>query len=439
MTGNIIGIRREDKNIWERRAPLTPFQVGELIKREGLRFQVQHSEIRAFSDDEYQRAGAEVRKDISDCPVVLGIKEMPLDFFRPERSYLFFAHVIKGQAKNMPMLKRMMELGCSLIDYEKITDDEGRRLIFFGRFAGIAGMIDTLSGLGKRLEVFGLKTPFLEVKLAHEYERVEVAKNAIAQIGERIRKEGLPDRLVPFIIGVTGYGNVAKGAGEVLSALGTTLITPDDLPEVIKGGDAKTIYQVVFKERDTVEPKEPGHSFDLNEYYARPDLYRSRFERYLPYLSVLVNCIYWDSRYPRLVTKEYLRQAFRAGDLRLIIIGDISCDIEGSIEATIRATNPGEPFFVYDPVSDKALDGIKGEGIPIMAVDNLPCELAVDSSAEFGQALMPFVPVLAQTDFKKDFDALDLPLPLKRALIVHKGVLTKDYQYLERFLERSDR
>uniref|UniRef100_A0A7V3PS70 Saccharopine dehydrogenase (NAD(+), L-lysine-forming) n=1 Tax=candidate division WOR-3 bacterium TaxID=2052148 RepID=A0A7V3PS70_UNCW3 len=434
---NIIGIRREDKNRWERRAPLTPAQIFWLISRHHLRFQVQHSTIRAFPDSEYQQAGAEVREDLSDCPVTLGIKEMPIGFFLPERTYIFFAHVIKGQPGNMPMLRRLMELNCSLIDYEKVTDEQGRRLIFFGRYAGIAGMIDTLAGLGKRLAVQGIVTPFLEAKLAHEYERYEVARKEISKIGELIRNKGLPQQIAPLIIGVTGYGNVAKGAGEILSALGAIPVSPADLPAVINESDRWNIYQVTFKEEHLVAPVAADRSFDLQEYYHHPERYCSKFQEYLPYLSVLVNCIYWDNRYPRLVTRDYLATAFRTAKLRLIIIGDISCDIEGSIEATVKANEPGAPFFVYDPLNRSIQDGVEGSGIVIMAVDNLPCELAVDSSTEFGNALMPFIPALSATDFTRPLDRLELPAPLRRALILHQGRLTPEFQYLEKYVEKG--
>ncbi len=288
MVRNVIGIRREDKNIWERRVPLTPDQLRQLIVEYGLRFAVQSSPIRIFSDEEFRQAGAEVREDIADCPIVLGVKEMPVNFFRPQGTYMFFAHVIKGQPHNMKMLKRMMELGCSLLDYEKITDEQGKRLVFFGRFAGIAGMIDTIAALGRRLKVLGWETTFQEAKLAHEYQRVDKAKEAIAQIGEAVRRNGLPEELAPLVIGVTGYGNVARGAGEILTALGTTLVTPADLPALLKEGKKDQIYQVVFKEEDTVEPKNPEEKFDLSQYFNHPELYRAKFERHLPYLSVLV-------------------------------------------------------------------------------------------------------------------------------------------------------
>ena len=146
-----IGIRREDKNIWESRTPLTPEQIKELSKDEHIGFIVQKSKTRAYSDNEYEKAGALVQEDLSPSSVVLAIKEIPIEFFQPKKTYIFFSHTIKGQKYNMPMLKRMMDLQCTLIDYEKIVDDKGRRLLFFGNYAGYAGMIDTLWALGQRL------------------------------------------------------------------------------------------------------------------------------------------------------------------------------------------------------------------------------------------------------------------------------------------------
>ena len=431
-----IGIRREDKNVWERRSPLIPEQVGQLIGEQGLSFVVQRSEIRTFSDAEYREVGAEVGDDLSGCPVVLGIKEIPDPAFLPRHTYIFFSHVIKGQHHNMPMLRRMMDLGCSLIDYEKMTDEAGRRLVFFGRFAGIAGMVDTLAGLGERLETQGMQTPFSRVRLAHEYGRVDLAKAAIAEVGRDIVELGLPAELSPFVVGVTGYGHVAKGAWEMLEALGATEVDPVDLPTLAAKGDRHAVYRVMFREEHMVEPKEIGHRFDLKEYFGRPELYRSKFEDHLPHLSALLNCIYWDARYPRLVTKPWLKQAFGASRRpKLAAIGDISCDIDGSIEATVKATEPGEPFFVYQPETGAVRDGVEGEGMLLMTVDNLPCELPFDSSREFGVALMPFVPAIARTDFSLPLEKLDLPGPIRRALILHRGRLTPEYSYIEKFLK----
>ncbi len=429
-----IGIRREDKNAWERRSPLIPEQVGQLIGEHGLSFVIQRSELRTFSDAEFREVGAEVSDELSACPVVLGIKEIPESAFQSGHTYIFFSHTIKGQHYNMPMLRKMMELGCSLIDYEKMTDEAGRRLVFFGRFAGIAGLVDTLAGLGERLETQGIQTPFSRVRLAHEYGRVDLARAALAEVGRDIVEQGLPAELSPFVVGVTGYGHVAKGAWEMLDALGATEVEPVDLPALAARGDRHTAYRVMFREEHIVEPTEVGHRFDLKEYFAKPDLYRSRFENHLPHLSVLTNCIYWDARYPRLVTKDWLKRSFAAGRPKLAAMGDISCDIEGSIEATSKATEPGEPFFVYDPATGAVRDGVEGEGVLLMTVDNLPCELPFDSSREFGVALMPFVPAIARTDFSRPLDKLDLPGPIRRALILHRGRLTPEFAYIEKYL-----
>lgn len=429
-----VGIRREEKNVWERRSPLIPEQVGRLIGEHGLQFTVQHSDIRVFSDDEFREVGARVSEDVSDCGLVLGVKEIPAAAFQAGQTYAFFAHVIKGQLHNMPMLARMMALGCSLVDYEKITDDSGRRLVFFGRFAGIAGMVDTLAGLGQRLSRLGFTTPFARIRLAHEYGRVELAKAAVESVGRDIVEQGLSEPLSPLVIGVTGYGHVAKGSWEILDALNATEVEPVDLPALAATGDRHAVYRVMFREEHMVEPVRLGHRFDLKEYFSRPELYRSRFEEHLPYLTALANCIYWDSRYPRLVTRDWLKQAF-ANRPRLTIIGDISCDIEGSIEATVRATDPGRPFFTFEPGSGRVRDGIEGPGVVVMAVDNLPCELPFDASREFGTALVPFVPALARADFTRPLDQLKLPGPVRRALILHRGQLTPEFAYIERFLK----
>jgi saccharopine dehydrogenase (NAD+, L-lysine-forming) len=335
------------------------------------------------------------------------------------------------------MLRRMIDQRCSLIDYEKITDDAGRRLVFFGRFAGIAGMVDTLAGVGQRLTRFGYDTPFKRMKLAHEYGRVDLAKAAVAEVGRDIVEQGLPQELSPFIIGVTGYGHVAKGAWEMLDALGATEVEPVDLPALVADGNRKAVYRVMFREERMVEPVELGHRFELKEYFAQPQLYRSQFERHLPYLSVMANCIYWDARYPRLITREWLKQAHAAKRPKLVAVGDISCDIDGSVEATVKATEPGAPFYVYDPQAHVARDGVDGDGLLMMTVDNLPCELPFDASREFGVALSPFVPALARTDFGKPLEKLDLPGPMRRALVLHRGQFPPEFEYIKRHLERS--
>jgi alpha-aminoadipic semialdehyde synthase len=434
---NTIGLRREDKNQWERRVPLTPPQVARLVQQHHLKFLVQPSPIRAFSDEAYAATGATVQDDLSVAEVIMAIKEIPIELLQPGKTYLFFSHTIKGQPHNMPLLRRLLDLGCQLLDYERVVDEHNRRLIFFGQHAGLAGMIDTLRALGQRLAWEGIATPLAHIRPTYEYADLPTAQSDIRAVGQRFIEEGLPLVLTPLVIGLAGYGNVSRGAQAILDLLPTRQITPAELLTLAEREDLdrNVIYKVVFKEEDTVEPLIEGQPFDLAEFFQHPERYRSRFNQYLPHLTVLVNCIYWDARYPRLLTKEAARQLFsRAAPPKLRVIGDISCDIEGGIELTIQATEPHAPSFVWDPATDTAIEGVAGHGPVIMAVDNLPCELPVESSTSFGEALLPFIPALATCDFGVDFEQCALPPELKRATIVYHGELTPEYQYLEKFI-----
>ena len=184
----VLGIRREDKNKWERRVPIIPEHIKELKEKYGINTIIQPSQIRAFSDKQYKEAGATVNEEIS-ASVILAIKEIPISYFEPDKTYVFFSHTIKGQEHNIPMLRKMMELKCNLIDYEKITNEKGRRLIFFGRYAGVAGMIDSLWAFGQRLKWKGIKSSISEIKQTIDYQDLDHAKEHLAKIGDKIKKE----------------------------------------------------------------------------------------------------------------------------------------------------------------------------------------------------------------------------------------------------------
>jgi len=436
---NFIGIRHEDKYEMERRAPLTPRHVERLIKTKKLDIIVQSSEKRIFTDEEYLKSGAKVSKDLKKCGVIFGVKEMPESFFEQEKTYVFFAHVIKGQPYNMPMLRRMMELKCNLIEYEKIIDEQNKRLIFFGKYAGLAGMINSLWSLGLRLKEAGLKTPFSHIKQAHHYASLDEAKQAISAVGQEIAEKGLPEELRPFTLAFTGYGNVSIGAQEIIGLLPVKEISPEKLLALKRRSHLpdNLIYKIVFKEEDLVEPVDPAIQFDLHEYYANPDGYRSVFEKYIPHIDMLINCVYWDVRYPRLVTKDYLHKLWTKGIPKLKVIGDISCDVHGSVECTEKATEIEDPVFVYHPDTRTFSMGHKGEGILVMAVDILPSELPRDSSNGFADVLINFVKPIADCDFSEEFEDLDLPRAIKKGLILHRGELTPDYKYIEAFLQES--
>ena len=305
---NTIGIRHEDMYLLERRAPLTPRHVARLVNEHHLKFIVQNSDKRIFTEDEYRKAGAVVVSDLKEANIIIGIKEIPEHFFEKNKTYVFFSHVSKGQSHNMSMLSRMMELGCSLIDYEKVTDDQGKRLIFFGRYAGLAGMINSLWAFGRRLKDEGLTTPFARIRQTHEYTSLEEARNEISEVGKEIAQHGLPDALHPLVIGFMGYGNVSQGAQEICSLLPAEEIPAAKLKEALQNNHipSNILIKTVFREEDMIEPLNRDEEFDLYDYYHHPEGYRSKFNQYLPFINILINGAYWDARYPRHVTKDAL-------------------------------------------------------------------------------------------------------------------------------------
>ena len=298
-----IGIRAEDKSRWERRVPLVPQDIAELL-RSGLDIVVQSAAQRAITDGEFAAAGIPVAADLSDCGLIVGIKEIPSERLEAEKVYLFFAHVIKGQTYNMPMLQRLMHLGATLIDYERVVDAQNRRLIFFGRHAGLAGMINTLWALGRRLAWEGIPSPFARIRQAMQYADLEAARSDIRAAAAEIRQQGLPRELTPLVVGFTGYGNVSGGAQEIFDLLPHESVAPADLA-LLPPDEAHRLYKVVFKEADCFAAGDGVSPFGLEDYFRNgKQRYASVFIRHLEHLAVWVNCFYWDDRYPRLLTLE---------------------------------------------------------------------------------------------------------------------------------------
>lgn len=428
-----IGIRMETKDETERRVPLSPDQVGQLVRDNDIRVLVEPMQSRVFSDAEYRAAGAEVTPDLSDANIVFGIKEIAPQYMIDGMAYMFFSHTIKAQPYNMPMLRHIIERGITLLDHELVKDESGRRLVFFGNFAGLAGMIDSLWAMGRRMLHEGIDSPFARVRYATEYALLDRAEAALREVGEEIRRNGLPREMTPFITGFAGYGNVSKGAQHMYDMLPVESIAPDELDEFMRRGEYsnRIVYKVEFREEDMFESVNDSASFQLQDFYEHPGNYRSKFERYIPHLSMLVNGIYWDARYPRLVTKEYARRLFSGDETpRLRVIGDITCDIDGSVQLNVKESNSLNPVYVYEPLTGAVRDGWEGDGPVILAVDKLPTELPREASCAFGESLLPFVPILAHAELSVPFDAVELPPELKHSIIVHRGELTPDYEYL---------
>lgn len=206
-----IGIREEDKYVQERRVPITPEHAKRIMDAYDMQIDVLHSEKRAFADEEFLKKGCSIVSDLDKQKVIFGIKEVPLPRIAKDKTYIIFSHVIKGQPHNMPMLRKMMENDCNLIDYECIVDDNNKRLIFFGRYAGLAGTINSLWTFGLRMKHLGISTPFEKLNQTHTYFSLKEALDVVKEIGKDIEKNGLPEELLPLTIGLTGYGNVSKG------------------------------------------------------------------------------------------------------------------------------------------------------------------------------------------------------------------------------------
>jgi alpha-aminoadipic semialdehyde synthase len=430
-------IRAEDKNLWERRTPLVPEDLREILNETGAKGFVEKSEKRIFTEAQYTAAGARSCVGMADGDVILGVKGIPVEKILPNKTYVFFSHTVKGQKDNMPLLQRIIDSGSTLIDYERITDAAGRRLIYFGPFAGDAGTIDLLSIMGEHWAEKGLYTPFAEVRRAHQYRSVAAACEHLAEIGSKIKKDGLPQQLCPFTVGILGYGHVSGGVQKIFDCLPTESISADVINDWIRRSQVNRhiVYLTVFKEKDLVRPKANGGIFDLQEYYRHPERYESRFDRFLPSFTLLVNAVYWEKRYPRFVTWAGLkRMAESTPTYKLSGIADITCDTYGSIECNVKATDSDMPAYRVNPAAGTTEDGYLGEGIVLLAVDNLPCELPLDSSLFFSKQLKKYVAGLLSADYGSSLDASGLPPEAKRATIVYNGKLTQDYEYLNRYL-----
>lgn len=438
---NTIAIRRETKDNTQRRAPLAPDHVRELVAAHGLTVLVQPWAQRVFTDKEYEDAGARLTDDLSGANIIFGVKEIAPDLFLDRKAYAFFSHTAKGQRYNMPMLQAILDRKGTLFDYELVRNREGKRLIFFGKHAGYAGMIDSFWALGRRLMWESIPSPFSSIRYATQYDNLPEIRDHFTDIGRQIDQDGIDRRLVPFICGFTGYGRVSRGAQQVFDLLPNQEIEAAGLPAFIERGvfSDRKLYKVQFRKPDMFRHREPGAPFDPGEFRDHPDRYKSMLHRSLPFLTMLVNGIYWEPSFPRLITRKNMRQLYDRGERRLRVIGDITCDVEGSIELTVKTTDAKNPVFVYEPMGGAVIDGWEGDGPVILAVDKLPTEMPREASSAFGDTLVPFVPELARVDYREPISRLALPPEFQRALIAHRGQLAPAQKHLTHYLESPER
>lgn len=345
----------------------------------------------------------------------------------------------------MRFLDTVLEKNIRLIDYECVVSPDSpaslstraERLLHFGVPCGNAGMINSLRGLGVQLLNRGYHTPFLHVPAAHMLKDKSSALNVVHRAGDEIRKYGLPQGLSPLRFVFNGDGHVSQGAQEVFKQLPHMMVAPEELATVT--ADSSTLIGCVVTEEHTLRnASTTAPTFSTTDFLTRPSDYRSVYnEDIVPHANVIINAIYWDPRFPRLLTKDDLKHSSTTDNnhLGLLVVGDLSCDIEGGIEFSMRTTNMHNPFYLYSPrdsvIHDSLMDG-GADGIMMMGIDNLPAEMPEESSNSFGRALLKYVNTMATSDIDEPIASdTKLAVEIKRACIADGGKLTDTYQYIQ--------
>lgn len=398
-----IGILRETKNPPDRRVPLTPSQIIDLqIEYPDVEFFVQPSDYRCYSDEEYRYLEIPLKEDLSNCDILMGVKEVEKSTFIPGKTYLFFAHVAKEQPYNREMLQTMIEKKVRLIDYEYLKQDNGARVVAFGRWAGIVGAYNGLRARGIRSDRFNLKS-------CHECHDLEEVWAGLKMID-----------LIPGLkILITGDGRVGNGAMETIRQTNAVEVSAEDF--LTKQFDVPVVCQL--SPGDYVKHSD-GKEFDLHHFFEHPSEYESTFERYTKVTDIYVASHFWDPASPVFISRENLKSE----EFNISVIADVSCDIDGPIASTVRATTIADPFYGFNPNTDQEEPAFnESHNITVMSVDNLPGELPRDASADFGSQLSDHVLPSLIEDKREGM--------IKGATICEDGNLTEDYAYLKTYLE----
>mmetsp|Transcript_19687 Transcript_19687/g.36228 ORF Transcript_19687/g.36228 Transcript_19687/m.36228 type:complete len:490 (+) Transcript_19687:2014-3483(+) len=438
----VVALRRENKSYWESRTALTPDDVR-LLVADGLKVLVQPSTLRCYSDEEYSRAGAVITEDLSEASIIAGIKEVDVQYLLPRRTYLFFAHVIKAQPYNMHLLDALLEKGIRHVDYECIRDTtpHRNRLVAFGTYAGNAGVIDYLGGLGELLLNRHISTPFVYVARCYRYRTLEAALLDVKEVGKLIAKNGLPRKICPLVFGVTGTGRCALGALQVLKCMPYEIVSVEDLPALQTRDDiTNKIFIVEVHDRYLVQ-RSDGGEFDKQDYRTHPEQYQGALANLLPYLSTIVNCVFWTTKYPCFLKAAELKAAVQAGTSRLLGVCDVTCDLRGSIEFLYKFMTPNEPFYLYNPRNDRMYfthSDHASDSVLYHSVDFLPSELPIDASRHFGSVLRDYLKILAFDDTANlPFEEQQLPPELKNAIITCQGRLTPNFEYISELRQKT--
>ncbi|XP_054419890.1 alpha-aminoadipic semialdehyde synthase, mitochondrial isoform X3 [Pteronotus mesoamericanus] len=398
----VMAVRREDVNAWERRAPLAPRHIKGITNL-GYKVLIQPSNRRAIHDKEYVKAGGILQEDISEACLILGVKRPPEDKLMSKKTYAFFSHTIKAQEANMGLLDEILRQEIRLIDYEKMVDHRGIRVVAFGQWAGVAGMINILHGMGLRLLALGHHTPFM-------------------------------------------------GAQEIFNELPCEYVEPHELKEVSQNGDLRKVYGTVLSRHHHLVRKTDG-VYDPVEYDKYPERYISRFNTDIaPYTTCLINGIYWEQNSPRLLTRQDVQSLLAPGKAsaigvegcpalphKLVAICDISADTGGSIEFMTECTTIEHPFCMYDADQHIIHDSVEGSGILMCSIDNLPAQLPIEATEYFGDMLYPYVEEMILSDATQPLESQNFSPVVRDAVITSNGTLPDKYKYIQKLRESRER
>lgn len=399
-----VGILKETKTPPDMRVPLSPHQCVEVMEQfANVDLVVQRSDIRKFQDQDYGRLGITLVDDVSDCDILMGVKEVKLEKLIPNKTYLFFSHTYKKQPYNAKLLKTILEKNIRLVDYEMIKNPKGKRLIGFGRYAGVVGTYNAIRTFGVKHQLFDLKS----AHLCHD--RLEMESE--------ISKIVVPPHTK---IVLTGWGRVGHGAREIMSLLPFKEVSPEEFlaDEVFE--------EPVFTHLNTGDynKRESDGQYDRNEFYIDPSGYVSVFPQYAAVADMYIACHFWKDGSPFIFTREDMKKK----EWKVSVVGDISCDIDGPVASTIRPSVIEDPIYGYNPFTEKEDDFLKPEVIAVMAVDNLPCELPKDASEDFGNELIDKV-------FPHLFGDDDDLVILHASETDLNGKLTPKYSYLQDYVD----
>lgn len=396
-----FGIIKERKNPPDRRVVFTPDELLRLKQEHPeARIKVEASDIRVFSDEQYQNLGIEVTTDMTDCDVLFGVKEVPVEALIPDKKYFFFSHTIKKQPHNRKLLKAVLEKNIELYDHETIVDAHNRRLIGFGRYAGIVGAYNGIRGFGIKYDLFTLP----------KAETLHGKDDLVA----RLKRQTLPN--VKIVL--TGHGKVGMGAKEILDGM---KIKQVDIDGFLNKNYSEPVY-VQIDVLDYNKRIDGTQSKDNSDFYTHPELYTSDFERFSKAADIFMAGHFHGNGSPDILTRDMLV----APDCKIKVVADISCDVDGPIACTVKASTIADPFYGYLPFENKEVPHTHPGSILVMAVDNLPCELPKDASEGFGEMFMQHV---IPAFFNGDKDGI-----LQRAKITDNGQLTERFQYLQDYV-----